>query len=48
MKDQYQTLVPMVVEQTNPGREGIRYLFPTLKGEVIFITGPINILIFLI
>ncbi len=42
MKDQYQTLVPMVVEQTARGERAFDIYSRLLKERVIFITGPIN------
>ena len=42
MKDQYQTLVPMVVEQTARGERAFYIYSRLLKERVIFITGPIN------
>ncbi len=42
MKDQYQTLVPMVVEQTARGERAFDIYSRLLKERVIFMTGPIN------
>jgi ATP-dependent Clp protease protease subunit len=42
MKDQSQTLVPMVVEQTARGERAFDIYSRLLKERVIFITGPIN------